>query len=140
MKRRFLTLPQELDDPWAIPEGLYLVSLQRALYFGRPKAFYQLQFQILRPEPWTHRVFSARLYCTAKTLSKLLWFLQAFAYDCELLARGEIDDQALVGLQGIVKISHARRNGRSYWNLDAFAHESRWSDPISLTGAVREVS
>jgi hypothetical protein len=140
MKRRFPDLAQELDDRGAIPEGLYLVCLQRASYFGRPKAFYQLQFRILRPEPWTDRVFPARLYCTPKAVSKLLWFLQAFAYDAELLGRGEIDDRALVGLQGIVRISRPRRNGWPYWNLDAFAPESRWSDPTSRTDALGEVS
>ena len=33
---------------------------------------------------------------------KLSWFLHDFPYDTELLNKDEIDDQALVGLQGIV--------------------------------------
>src|SRR5436190_2204605 len=75
MKRRFLNLPHELKGPWAIPEGLYLVTLKGVAYFGRRKPFYQLQFRVLQPERWTDRVFSARLYCTTKAVSKLLWFL-----------------------------------------------------------------
>jgi hypothetical protein len=45
-----------------------------------------------------------------------------------LLGKNEIDDQALVGLQGVVKISHAVVHGLSVLNLDGFASAARWSE------------
>jgi hypothetical protein len=73
------------------------------------------------------RRLNARLYSTAKALWKLNWFLRDFGYDPELLGRDEIDDENLVGLSGVVKISHAVVNGTSLLNLDAFAPKDRWS-------------
>jgi hypothetical protein len=58
--------------------------------------------------------------------------LREFGYDSELLGKNEIDDQALVGLQGVVKISHAVVQGLSVLNLDGFASAARWSE-LSLT-------
>ena len=51
--------------------------------------------------------FSGRLYCTPKALWKLDWFLRDFGYDTELLGHDEVDEKHLVGLSGVVKISHA---------------------------------
>ena len=44
----------------------------------------------------------------------------------ELLARDEIDDKSLVGLRGIVKISHTVVSGTSLLNFEGFAPESQW--------------
>jgi len=57
---------------------------------------------------------------------KLSWFLRDFGYDTELLGKDEIDDQALVGLQGVLKVSHAIVHGISVLNFDGFAPLSRW--------------
>jgi hypothetical protein len=65
---------------------------------------------------------------------KLSWFLRDFGYDSELLGKDEIDDQALVGLQGVVKVSHAIVHGISVPNLDGFAPFSRWKE-LSPTAA-----
>jgi hypothetical protein len=54
------------------------------------------------------------------------WFLRDFGYEAELLGRGEIDDKNLVGLRGVVKISHAVVNGTSLLNLDGFATAAQW--------------
>jgi len=59
---------------------------------------------------------------------KLSWFLRDFGYDTELLNKDEIDDKALVGLKGIVKISHVIVHGLSLLNLDGFAAASRWEE------------
>src|SRR5439155_24320521 len=67
-----------------------------------------------------------RLYCSPSALWILNWFLRDFGYDPELLGRDEIDDKNLVGLLGVVKISHAVVNGTSLLNLDAFAPASHW--------------
>jgi len=54
--------------------------------------------------------------------------LRDFGYDQELLSREEIDERAVVDLTGIVNISHATINGRSFVNLEGFAPASQWPD------------
>ena len=49
-----------------------------------------------------------------------------FGYDAELLGQDEIDDKNLVGLRGVIKISHVVVNGASLLNLDGFAPASQW--------------
>jgi hypothetical protein len=44
---------------------------------------------------------------------KLNWFLRDFGYDAELLERDEVDEKQLVGLRGVIKISHIAFNGSS---------------------------
>ena len=58
-----------------------------------------------------------------------------FGYDAELLNKDEIDDKALVGLQGVVKISHVIVHGLSLLNLDGFAPLVRWEElsPSTIT-------
>ena len=48
---------------------------------------------------------------------KLSWFLRDFGYDPELLDKNEIDDKALVGLRGVVKISQVTVHGISLAQL-----------------------
>ena len=60
---------------------------------------------------------------------KLSWFLREFGYDAELLRRGEIDDQALVDLWGVIKVSHAIVRGVTVLQLDAFSSADRWEEP-----------
>ena len=67
-------------------------------------------------------------YCTPKALWKLSWFLRDFGYDTELLGRDEVDEKNLVGLRGVVKISHSVMNGTSLLNLDGFAPASQWEE------------
>ena len=74
------------------------------------------------------RVISGRVYCTAKALWKLGWFLRDFLYDPELLGREEVDEKALSGLRGVVKISHSTVNGTSLLNFDGFAPASQWKE------------
>jgi hypothetical protein len=51
------------------------------------------------------------------------------------LAHEQIDEKALPGLRGVVKISHTIINGISLINLDGFALASQWeelsSGPVS---------
>jgi len=72
----------------------------------------------LEPKPLAGNRFTGRLYCTPKALWKLNWFLRDFGYDPELLGRDEIDDKNLVGLCGVVKITHSVVNGNFLLNLD----------------------
>jgi hypothetical protein len=62
------------------------------------------------------------------------WFLRDFLYDPELLAHEQVDEKALSGLRGVVKISHAVVNGISLVNLDGFTPASQWEE-LSTTVA-----
>ena len=57
---------------------------------------------------------------------KLGWFLRDFLYDPELLAHEQVDEKALPGLRGVVKISHTIIDGISVINFDGFAPASQW--------------
>jgi hypothetical protein len=61
-------------------------------------------------------------------LWKLNWFLRDFGYDTELLGRDEVDERQLVGLKGVVKISHIDFNGASLLRLDGFAPAGQWEE------------
>jgi hypothetical protein len=54
--------------------------------------------------------------------------LRDFGYDTGLLGQDEIDDKNLVGLRGVVKISHVVVDGASLLNLDGFAPASQWEE------------
>ena len=68
-----------------------------------------LRLSILEPKPFAGRSIVSRLYCTPKAMWKLGWFLRDFLYDPELLSQDEVDEHALRGLIGVVKISHTVR-------------------------------
>jgi len=129
MKRQIPGLHQEAQPVSEILEGLFLVRVERASYRYHPqKPFFSISFAILEPEELKDKTFSGRLYCTSKALWKLSWFLRDFGYDAELLGRDEIDEKAVSGLRGIVKVSHTSLNGHSYLNLDGFAPASAWEE------------
>jgi hypothetical protein len=118
-----------------IPDGVFLVRVQR-VFFRRQaqKPYYTLSLVVLEPRRISGHVFSSRLYCNPKALWKLQWFLCDFGYDTELLGRDEVDETQLVGLKGVVKISHVVFNGTSLLRLDGFAPASHWEklSPASL--------
>jgi len=117
--------PVELE----VPDGEYLVRVTHAQYrFDRNKPYYSFRFEVLEPVSLERRSITGRLYCHAKALWKLSWFLRDFGYDTELLGGDQLDEQALMGLIGVLKISHKCVNGRMLVTLDAFAPAERWSD------------
>jgi len=128
MKRYVSGLSQASASPVeGLPDGLFLVRIERAQYrWHAQKPYYALVFSALEPKALAGNRFIGRLYCTPKALWKLNWFLRDFGYDNELLDRNEVDDRILVGLSGVVKISHAVVNGSSLLNLDAFAPANQW--------------
>ncbi len=144
MKRRIPGLHQQAQNGDDILEGIFLVRVERASYRYHPqKPFLVLHFAIFQPEEHAGRTFSGRLYCTAKALWKLSWFLRDFGYDAELLGQDEVDEKALVGLRGIVKVSRAVVNGRCFVNLDAFSPAGEWEElPVAsvASGDKQEVS
>src|SRR5229473_422192 len=96
-------------------DGLFLVRVQGASYrWHRQKSFLELRFIVLEPKSVESRSFSGRLYCTERALWKLNWFLRDFGYDTELFNRDQVDEKALLKLQGVVRTSHTTLNGRSY--------------------------
>jgi hypothetical protein len=134
MRRYFESLrPADLSAINSAPDGLFLVRVDQAKYrWQARKPYYQIRFIVLEPKHLAGCVITGRLYCTPRAMWKLSWFLRDFGYDSELLGNNEIDDQALVGLRGVVKISHATVHGLSVLNLDGFAPAARWSE-LSLT-------
>ena len=112
-----------------IPDGLFLVRIHR-VQFRRyaQKPYYTVALSILEPRRFADHVISSRLYCSPKALWKLNWFLRDFGYDTELLGRDEVDESQLVGLTGVVKISHIVFNGTSLLRLDGFSPASRWEE------------
>jgi hypothetical protein len=110
-----------------IPEGVFLVRVQRVSFRRQAqKPYYTLSLAILEPSRFSGHILSGRLYCSPKALWKLNWFLRDFGYDTELLGRDEVDETQLVGLKGVVKISHIIFNGTSLLRLDGFAPADRW--------------
>ena len=117
-----------------VPDGLFLVRVERLRYrWHSQKPFYSLRLSVLEPKEYTGQAFAGRLYCTAKALWKLSWFLRDFGYDAGLLGRDELDEKAVVGLRGVVKISHAVINGIQLINLDGFAPASQWEELAPVT-------
>ena len=111
------------------PDGLFLVRVERAQYRWRAqKPHYALRLEVLEPKALAGHWIAGRLYCTPKALWKLHWFLHDFGYDSEFLGRDEIDDKSLVGLRGVIKISHIVLHGTSLLNLDGFAPASQWEE------------
>jgi hypothetical protein len=132
MKRRFSGLSQAALPMSEVPDGLYLVRVERVQYrWDKQKPYYAVRFAVVEPKQLVGTSISGRLYCTEKALWKLSWFLRDFGYDTELLGRDELEEKRLVGLEGVVKVSHTTVNGRTYLNLDAFAPAGEW-DKFSL--------
>ena len=112
-----------------VPDGIFLVRVQRVFYRQQgKKPYYTVSMVIHEPLRFADHVISGRLYCNPKALWKLNWFLRDFGYDAELLGRDEVDDRQLVGLQGVVKISHIVFNGASLLRFDGFAPAGRWEE------------
>jgi hypothetical protein len=136
MKRRIPGLSQAALPISEVPDGLYLVQVERVQYhWDKQKPYYKVQFSVCEPKQFAGTSLPARLYCTAKALWKLSWFLRDFGYDAELLGRDELDEKHLVGLQGVVKVSHSTVNGRTYLNLDAFAPAGEWDEFMAVPPA-----
>jgi hypothetical protein len=121
-----------------IPDGLFLVRVRKVQFRRQAqKPYFTVTLAVLGPGRFADHVISGRLYCSPKALWKFNWFLQDFEYDAELLGRDEVDETQLIGLTGVVKISHVVLNGTSLLRLDGFAPASRWEElsPANLDGS-----
>jgi hypothetical protein len=130
MKRQVPGLAETArDSRREIPDGIYLVRVDGAQFrWHATKPFYVLRLSIVEPKTLAAQPIVGRLYCTQKAMWKLGWFLRDFLYDPELLAREQVDEKALPGLRGVVKISRTVINGISLINLDGFAPASQWEE------------
>ena len=112
-----------------VPDGIFLVRVQKARFYRQErKPYYAVNMVILEPHRFANCAVSSRIYCNPKALWKLNWFLRDFGYDAELLGRDEVDEGQLVGLTGVVKISHIVFNGTSLLRFDGFASAGRWEE------------
>jgi len=141
MKRHIPGLHHENRNSQETLEGVFLVRVDRAYYRWHPqRPFYVLRLTVLEPRKHQDHSLTGRLYCTSKALWKLRWFLRDFGYDPDLMGRDEVDEKALMGLRGIVRISHTTLNGRSFLNLGGFAPASEWEELSVSVGKSQEVN
>lgn len=145
MKRTVPGLGKASHPQEEVPTGEYLVEVVRAQYrWQKQKPFYSVSFRVVQPQSAAGSQIVGRLYCTIKALWKLSWFLKDFGYDTELLDRDELDEKALSGLRGVVRVSYTNTvNGYRSLNLEAFAPADRWSElagQMSLPESDREVA
>ena len=111
------------------PDGVFLVRVPRVqIRRCASKPYYIIYVAILEPKRLAGQVLSSRLYCNSRALWKLSWFLRDFGYDVELLERDEVDERQLLGLQGVVKLSHVVYDGIPLLRFDGFAPASRWEE------------
>jgi hypothetical protein len=130
MRRRFQGLHQaDKSAAGDLPDGTYLVRVQRCQYrWHAQKPYYVIRFVVICPNIFEGKTFSSRVYCSAKALWKFSWFLRDFGYDSELLSQDEVEDKNLIGLNGVVKISHTVLKGITLLNLDAVAPAAQWEE------------
>ena len=137
MKREIRGLAEVArDSKPELPDGIFLVRVDGAQFrWHSVKPFYVLRLTVLEPSEFAKHCIVGRLYCTQKAIWKLGWFLRDFLYDPELLAHEEVDEKALPGLRGVVKVSHSVVNGISLISLDGFAPASQWEELSATTAA-----
>jgi len=124
------------DSRPVVPDGIFLVRVEGTQFrWHAQKPYYVLHLSILEPNSLAGRSIVGRLYCAPKAMWKLGWFLRDFLYDPELFAHEQVDERALLGLQGVVKISHTIVHGISLVNLDGFAPASQWEELSSTPGS-----
>ena len=130
MRRYFESLrPSDVSALDSVPDGLFLVRVDRANYrWHKQKPYYEIRLVVLKPKHLTGCILTGRLYCTPKAMWKVSWFLRDFGYDQELLEKNEIEDERLVDLWGVVKVSEITVHGIALLNFDSFAPASRWEE------------
>jgi hypothetical protein len=136
MKRNISGLrAADTSNPNGVPDGIFMVRVQR-MQFRKyaPKSYYSVTLSNLEPKCFAGNIISSRVYCHAKALWKLSWFLRDFGYDTELLGRDEVDEKRAVGLTGVVKICNVVYDGMALLRFDGFAPASRWEElsPVNL--------
>jgi len=111
------------------PDGLFLVRVQR-VQFRRfvSKPYYNVWLAVIEPVRFTNHVLCSRIYCSPKALWKLSWFLRDFGYDADSIDQDEVNENQLVGLRGVVKVTHVVYDGIPLVRFDGFAPASHWGE------------
>ncbi len=131
MRRKIAGACSAASEP--LPDGNYLVAVERAFYTPARKPYLTVRMRILQPLSYANRTIAGRLYCTPATMWKLSWFLGDFKYDPELLAEEQLDETRLTSLRGVVRIARRSFGGRRLTSFEAFASEESWSSSVDLT-------
>ena len=141
MKRQIPGLSHSVPSNDELADGEYLVRVARTQYrWDKRKPYYILRFEILEPAVSARKTFTGRIYCSVKALWKLNWFLRDFNYDPELLGRDELDERALCGLTGVVRIAHKVFEGYTILSLEAFAPAERWTEMFGTMASRKEAA
>jgi hypothetical protein len=110
-------------------EGVYRARVVRFEPAGHaPKPCRAATFSILEPAPYAGRHVRTRLYCHARALWKLHWFLSDFRYDPELMEAEELDDRRVIGLEGIIRLAYWGADGHQRLDVQGFAPADRWEE------------
>src|ERR1700756_4799897 len=106
MKRQVPGLAETARDSRPeIPDGFFLVRVDGAQFrWHASKPFYVLRLSIIKPGALARQPIVGRLYCTQKSMGKVGCFLRDFLEYPELPAHEQVDEKALPGLRGVVKI------------------------------------
>jgi hypothetical protein len=141
MKRQIPGLSHSVPSNDELVDGEYLVRIVRAQNrWDKNKPYYVIRFEILEPATSALTRFNGRVYCSVKALWKLNWFLRDFSYDPELLGRDELDERALCGLTGVVRIAHKVFDGHTILSLEAFAPAERWTEMFGTMPSGKEAA
>lgn len=117
-------------------EGIFLVRVQSAQYcWQSPKPHLTIRFSVLQPAELHLRSFTGRLYCTPKAVWRLSCFLRDFGYDPDLLNQKQVDEQAMLGLEGVVQTTRKTFGGHRFLSLERFAPSSDWPSLINSSSA-----
>ncbi len=107
----------------------YLVRVVAARYHSNRAPYLDLTFSLLEPKEHLGLKIVSRIDCRPKSFWKLNWFLKDFGYDPALLYDDEIDEKAIVGLEGVISISNRARGQQRPFTLHSFAPAHSWRDP-----------
>jgi len=141
MKRYFPGLNLQATKADDASQEVYLAQVERVRHrYHFQKPYLQISLVVREPQQFSGKLLSGRLYCTPRALWKLRWFLKDFGYDAELMRRDELDEKALVGLRGIVKVSQIAFNGDYYLNFDGFAPTSEWQQILGTQSKEKQQS
>ena len=86
-------------------------------------------FAIIDPADHRGLKIVSRIDCRPKSFWKLSWFLKDFGYDPALLYDDEIDEKAIVDLEGVITISNRARGQQQSCKLHSFAPAHLWHGP-----------
>ena len=128
MKRKIpgLCQPSHVDEKNA---DTYLVRVVTAHYRAGRAPHLSLTFAIIEPADHRGLKIVSRIDCRPKSFWKLSWFLKDFGYDQALLYDDEIDEKAMVGLEGVITISNRVRGQQPSCKLHSFAPAHLWHGP-----------